>query len=208
MEVDVITREGASSGKIDLPDRIFNIMAKTHLMYEAVRSYRANQRQGSSSTKGRSEVKASGRKPWRQKGLGRARAGTAASPIWVGGGVAHGPKPRDYSYSLPRKARKLAIRAALSAKAREGGLKIVEALDVGEPKTKLAVELMRTLGVENTKCLFVLAQKSLNMIKATGNIPGVKTVIAKDVNVYDVLNSDNVLIDKEAVAPIAEVLGS
>lgn len=208
MEFEVITREGTSSGKIDLPDSVFNVTAKKGLMHDAVRAYLANQRQGDSSTKGRSEVKASGRKPWRQKGLGRARAGTAASPIWVGGGIAHGPKPRAYSYSLPKRARKLAIRAALSAKAREGGLKIVESLEVGEPKTKLAVELMRTLGVENTKCLFVLPEKRVHMIKATGNIPRVKTVIAKDVNVYDVLNSDNVLIDKDAVGLIVEVLGN
>jgi large subunit ribosomal protein L4 len=207
MEYEVLTREGTSSGKMDLPDDVFNVSAKDHLLHEAVRSYHANRRQGTSSTKTRSEVKASGRKPWRQKGLGRARAGTAASPIWVGGGVAHGPKPRDYSFSLPKKARRLAIKAALSAKVREGELKIVEAVGVDAPKTKRAVELMRSLGVENLKCLFILPGKSEDMIRATGNIPGVKIACARDINIYDILNSDAVVIDKEAVGAIVEVLG-
>jgi large subunit ribosomal protein L4 len=207
MEFEVVARDGTSSGKIDLPDSVFNISAKEHLLHQAVRSYLANRRQGSGSTKGRSEVKASGRKPWRQKGLGRARAGTAASPVWVGGGVAHGPKPRDYSYSLPKKARRLAIKAALSTKAREGAVRIVESLGISEPRTRLAVELMKTLGVDDKKCLFVLPEKKEDMIRATGNIQGVKTTVAKDVNVYDILNSDAVVIDKEAVGMIVEVLG-
>lgn len=207
MEFEVVSREGTSSGKIDLPDDVFNVKANKHLMHEAVRSFLANRRQGTSSTKGRSEVRASGRKPWRQKGLGRARAGTASSPIWVGGGVAHGPKPRDYGFSLPKKARRLAIKGALSTKAREGGLKIVESLTLSEPKTKKAVELIRSLGVGGMKCLFVLSQKSDDLIRATNNIPGVKTTTAKDVNIYDVLNSDAILIDKDAVGVIAEVLG-
>jgi large subunit ribosomal protein L4 len=208
MEFEVLTRDGTSSGKIDLPDSVFNVSAKKHVLHQAVRSYMANRRQGTSSTKTRSEVKASGKKPWRQKGLGRARAGTAASPVWVGGGRAHGPKPRDYSYSMPKKARRLAIKAALSTKAREGAVKIVEGLGVREPKTKLAVELMKALGVDHKKCLFVFAEKKGDMIKATGNIQGVKTTVAKDVNIYDILDSDAVVIDKDALGMIVEVLGS
>ena len=208
MEFEVVGNDGTSSGKIDLPDGVFNVTAKAHVLHQAVRSYLANRRQGTGSTKGRSDVRASGKKPWRQKGLGRARSGTAASPIWVGGGVAHGPKPRDYSYSVPKKARKLAIKAALSAKAREGRIRIVDGLGVSEPRTKLAVELMKTLGVEDKKCLFVLSEKKVDMIKATGNIRGAKTTVAKDVNVYDILTSDAVVIDKNAVGMIVEVLGS
>ena len=207
MEFEVVTREGANSGKIDLPDEVFGVTAKRHVLYEAVRSYLTNQRQGTRSTKGRSEVTASGRKPWRQKGLGRARSGSAASPIWVGGGVAHGPKPYSYRWRLPKKTRRLALRAALSMKAREGDLRIVESLDVGEPKTKLAVELMKSLGVGGRKCLFVLPAKVENMVRATNNIQGAKTTVAKDVNAYDVLDTDVVVIDKEAVAKIVEVLG-
>jgi large subunit ribosomal protein L4 len=208
MEFEVLTRDGTSSGTIDLPDSVFSVTAKTHLLHQAMRSYLANQRQGTRSTKGRSEIRASGRKPWRQKGLGRARAGTAASPIWVGGGVAHGPKPKDYRQDLPRKARKLAIKAALSMKAGGGDLKIVESLGVSEPKTKIAVELMRSLGIEGRKCLFVLPAKSEAMVKATSNIPGAKTTVARDINIHDILNSDMVIMDKDAVGPIAEVLGS
>jgi large subunit ribosomal protein L4 len=207
MEFDVITRDGVSSGKIDLPDNVFGVTAREHVLHEAVRSYLTNQRQGTRSTKGRSEVKASGRKPWRQKGLGRARSGSAASPIWVGGGIAHGPRPYGYNWRLPKKARRLAVRAALSMKAREGALKIVESLGVSEPKTKRAAELMKSLGVEDKKCLFVLPAKMDDMIRATNNIPGVKTAVAKDVNAYDILNSHVVVMDKEAVAQIVEVLG-
>jgi large subunit ribosomal protein L4 len=207
MEFEVITPEGASSGKIDLPDSVFNMKPRRHLMHQAVVSYLANQRQGTSSSKGRSEVRASGRKPWRQKGTGRARSGSAASPIWVGGGVAHGPKPRDYSSSLPRKARRLAIKAALSAKAREGGLKIVESLAVVEPKTRKAAQLLKTLGLEGRKCLLVTPTKVDTMVRATNNLPGVKTTAARDLNIYDILSSEMVVIDKDAVAAITEVLG-
>ena len=207
MEFEVITREGVNSGKIDLPDDVFGVTAKEHVLHEAVRSYLHNQRQGTRSTKGRSEVKASGRKPWRQKGLGRARSGSAASPIWVGGGVAHGPKPYAYRWRLPKKTRRLAVRAALSMKARQGDLKIVESLGVSEPRTKRAVELMKSLGIVDRKCLFVLPAKVDDMVRATNNIPGVRTAVAKDVNAYEVLNADVVVIDKEAAAQIAEVLG-
>jgi large subunit ribosomal protein L4 len=206
MEFEVITSDGASSGKIDLPDSVFNVRARPHAVHEAVRSYMANQRHGTGSTKGRSEIRASGRKPWRQKGLGRARSGSAASPIWVGGGVAHGPRPRDFSYSVPKKARRLAIKSALSAKAREGEVKVVEGLGVAEPKTKQALALMRSLGIEDRKCLFVMPEKNDHMVRATGNIPGVKTTVARDVNVYDVLNAEIVVIDTNAVGAIAEVL--
>jgi large subunit ribosomal protein L4 len=207
MEFEVMTREGVSSGKMELPDNVFAVTPKEHVLYEAVRSYLTNQRQGTRSTKGRSEVKASGRKPWRQKGLGRARSGSAASPVWVGGGVAHGPKPYDYRWRLPKKARRLAVRMALSSKAKEGGLKIVESLGVAEGKTKRAVELMRSLGIEEKKCLFVLPVKADDMIRATNNIPGAKTAAARELNAYEVLDSDVVVIDREAVAHIVEVLG-
>lgn len=207
MEFDVVTREGDSSGKIDLPDDVFGVSAREHVLYEATRAYLTNQRQGTRSTKGRSDVRASGRKPWRQKGLGRARSGTAASPIWVGGGVAHGPKPYAYRWRLPRKTRRLAVRAALSMKAAEGELKIVESLGVSEPKTKRAVELMKSLGIEDRKCLFVLPAKMEDMIRATNNIPRTKVSLAKEINAYEILDSDMVVIDKEAVAQIVEVLG-
>lgn len=206
MELEVVTKEGTSAGKVDVPDEVFNVKAKKHLLHEAVRSFLANQRQGTASTKGRSEVRASGRKPWRQKGLGRARAGTAASPIWVGGGVAHGPKPRDYYFSLPKKARRLAIRAALSTRAKNGDIKVVESLDVDNPKTKEAIKLLKALGVEGEKCLLVVPEKREGLLRATNNLPWVRTTIAKDVNVYDILTARRIVIDKDAIQPIVEVL--
>jgi large subunit ribosomal protein L4 len=205
MEVEVLSK-GGGAGKMNLPDGVFNLKPRKTVVYEAVRSYLANQRQGNASTKSRSEVNASGRKPWRQKGLGRARAGTASSPIWKGGGIAFGPKPRDYYYSLPRKERRLAIRCALSIKAREGGVKVVDEIAIAEPKTKLAAELLKSLGLEGGKCLFVLPEKNENIVKGMRNIPGMTTTIAKDINVYDVLDCDTVVMDKQAVEKVVEVL--
>lgn len=206
MEFDVTNVSGGSSGKITLPDSVFNVKTKKHLIYEAAKAYMANQRLGTATTKTRTEVKASGRKPWKQKGLGRARAGTAGSPVWVGGGVAHGPRPRDFYYALPKKARRSALRSALSEKVREGGVKIVEGLALAEPKTKKAVELLRLVGVEDKKCLLVLGAKNDVLIKATRNIQGVKTALAKDLNIHDVLTSDALVIDKDAVGALVEVL--
>jgi large subunit ribosomal protein L4 len=206
MEFEVINASGQSSGKITLPDDVFNVKTKKHLVYEAAKSFMANQRLGTATTKTRTEVKASGKKPWKQKGTGRARAGTVASPVWVGGGVAHGPRPRDFYYALPKKARRSAIRSALSTKAREGGVKIVEGLAVSEPKTKLAVELLKSVGVGDAKCLFVLKAKDEVLMRATRNIPGVKTTLARDLNIHDVLAFDNLVIDKEAVGALLEVL--
>ena len=208
MEFEVINTSGASSGKIELPDSVFNVKPQKHLVYEAVKSYMANQRLGTAHTKTRSEVNASGKKPWRQKGLGRARAGTAGSPIWVGGGIAHGPRHHDHYYSLPKKARRSAIRSALSEKVREGGVKIVESLGFAEPKTKKAVELMKSVGVADKKCLFVLRVKNDDFMKATRNIPGVKTTLSKDLNIHDILSFDALVVDKDAVEALVEVLKS
>jgi large subunit ribosomal protein L4 len=205
MEVEVLSKEG-SAGKIDLPDGVFKVRPRKKVLYEAVRSYLANQRQGNASTKGRSEVKASGRKPWRQKGTGRARAGTASSPIWKGGGVAHGPKPKDYYYSIPKKERRLAIRCALSIKARDGRVKVVEGITIDEPRTRLAVSLMKSLGLEGGSYLFVLPERNENVVKGMRNIPGVKTTVAKDLNVYDLMSCDTVILDRQAVDKVVEVL--
>ena len=206
MEIAILTKEGTSVGKIDLPEEVFNASADKHLLHEAVCCYLANQRQGTASTKTRSEVKASGRKPWRQKGTGRARAGTVASPIWVGGGIAHGPKPRDYYYSLPKKARRLAIKSALSIRAKEGNLRVVDSFTLPQPKTKEAVKMLSALGVDENKCLIIVSEKREELLRATNNLPYVKVMMAKDINVYDVLDSEMILIEKEAVAKIAEVL--
>lgn len=206
MEIAVLTKEGTNAGKVDLPDEVFNVSANKHLLHEAVCCYLANQRQGTASTKTRSEVKASGRKPWRQKGTGRARAGTVASPIWVGGGIAHGPKPRDYYYSLPKKARRLAIKGALSIRAREGNIKVVDSLTLAQPKTKDAIKMLSALGVDKSKCLILVSERRDDLLRATNNIPNVRVKIAKDLNVYDVLDSEKILIERQAIGAIAEVL--
>jgi large subunit ribosomal protein L4 len=206
MEFEVINASGQSSGKITLPDSVFNVKTKKHLVYEAVKSYMSNQRLGTATTKTRTEVNATGKKPWRQKGLGRARAGTAGSPVWVGGGVAHGPRPRDFYYALPKKARRSALKSALSDKAREGGVKIVEGLALAEPKTKKAVELLKSFGVADKKCVLVLGAKNDVLTKATRNIRGVKTAVAKDLNIHDVIASDALVIEKDAVGALVEVL--
>jgi large subunit ribosomal protein L4 len=208
MELEVITTSGASSGKIEVPDSVFNVKAKKHLVYEAVKSYMANQRLGTAHSKTRSEVKASGKKPWKQKGLGRARSGTAGSPVWVGGGVAHGPRPHDEYYALPKKARRSAIRSALSAKAQEGSLKVVESLGVNEPKTKKGVELLKSMGLADTKCLLVTKAMNTDLTRAIRNIPGVKTAVARDLNIYDILAFETLVIDKDAVGELVEVLKS
>lgn len=205
MEVEVLSKSG-EAGKIDLPDGVFNVKTRKKVLYDAVRSYLANRRQGDASTKGRSEVNASGRKPWRQKGLGKARAGTASSPIWRGGGVAHGPRPRDYYYTLPKSERRLAMKCALSIKAREGGVKVVDSIAIDEPKTKLAAEFMRSIGLGEGKVLIVLPDKNENIIKGMRNIPGIKTAVAKDLTVYDVLHCDTVVMDRQAVDKVVEVL--
>jgi large subunit ribosomal protein L4 len=205
MEVEILSKEGGA-GKIDLPDGVFNVKPRNRVLYESVRSYLANQRQGNAASKGRSDVRASGRKPWRQKGLGRARAGTAASPIWKGGGVAHGPKPRDHYYSIPKKERRLAIRCALSIKAREGRLKVVDSIAVTEPKTKLAIEMMKSLGLEEGRYLFVLAERNENVIKAARNIPGIAMTVAGDINVYEIMNCDQLIMEKPAIDKVVEVL--
>lgn len=208
MEFEVITTSGASSGKIELPDSVFNVKPSKHLVYEAVKSFMANQRLGTAHTKTRAEVKASGKKPWKQKGLGRARSGTAGSPVWVGGGVAHGPRPHDHYYALPKKVRRSAIRSALSAKAQEGSLKVVESLGVNEPKTKRAMEILKSLGLQDKKCLLVTRVKNDDLMKATRNIPGVKTAVAKDLNIHDVLAFETMVIDRDAVGELVEVLKS
>jgi large subunit ribosomal protein L4 len=208
MEFEVLSTSGQSSGKIDLPDNVFNVKENQHLVYEAVRSFMANQRLGTAHTKTRTEVNASGKKPWRQKGLGKARSGTAGSPVWVGGGVAHGPRPHDHYYSIPKKARRSAIRSALSARAKEGGLKIVESLALSEPRTKKAAELIKAFGLYEKKCVLVLGARNDNLVRATRNIPGVKTTFAKDLNIYDILNADALVVEKDAVGALVEVLKS
>ena len=173
-------------------------------VHAAVKNYLANQRQGTQSTLTRAEVRGGGIKPWRQKGTGRARQGSIRSPQWTHGGIALGPKPRSYNYSLTKKTKRLAMLSALSAKAAAGEIIVIDGLDMGEIKTKSFVGFLNA--VEATgKSLVVTPEVRTNVVKSAANIPGVRTTIASTLNVYDILNADKFIIDKAAVEKLQEV---
>lgn len=205
-KVAVYNLEGQTVGEMELSDVVFGAPVNEALLHQAVVMYLANQRQGTASTKTRGEVRGGGRKPWRQKGTGRARHGSIRSPIWVGGGVVFGPKPREYRQKMPKKARRAALRSALSEKVREGNLIVLESLTLPEPKTKLMAGVLNRLAAER-KPLIVLAERDRNVELSTRNLPGAATMQATDVNVYQVLVHDKLVLTKDAVAKLEEALG-
>ena len=202
--VQVIDTSGKKIKEVKALDEIFAVPLKDHLLYETVINYRANQRQGTASTKTRAEVRGGGRKPWRQKGTGRARAGSNRSPIWKGGGITFGPRPRDYSYSMPKKAKRSALRSALSMKLAEKQLLIVDALKLKEPKTKEAMALIKSLKVDSV--LIVDKHDNKNLFLSVRNIPKTKVVDVSQVNVYDVLNYNWLVLTKRAFDSLTEKL--
>ncbi|HZJ85010.1 MAG TPA: 50S ribosomal protein L4 [Syntrophomonadaceae bacterium] len=195
---------GAQIGELELNEDIFGIEPNEAVMADFVKMQLANKRQGSSSTKTRAEVRGGGRKPWRQKGTGRARVGSTRNPIWVGGGVTFGPRPRDYSYRLPKKVRRLALKSALSTKVKENSIVVVDKLSFEEPKTKLMLEILDALNIFD-KVLIVTLDGDVNVTKSARNIPGVKPMRVDYVNVYDLLKYDTLLITKDAVERVEEV---
>lgn len=195
---------GSQIGDVELNDDIFGVEINTHVMYEAVKNYLANQRQGTQSAKTRAEVRGGGRKPWRQKGTGRARQGSIRSPQWKGGGVVFAPKPRDYSYKLPKKIKRLALKSALSSKVQDKEIIVVDSLVLDAPKTKDMIKVLSNLKA-NKKTLVVIPERDENLILAARNIPGVKTAYVNTINVYDILNCDSFLITKDAVNKVEEV---
>lgn len=195
---------GEQIGDIELSDDIFGIEVNTHVMYEAVKAYLANQRQGTQSAKTRSEVRGGGRKPWRQKGTGRARQGSIRSPQWKGGGVVFAPKPRDYSIRLPKKVRRLALKSAFSSKVESNEIIVIDELNMTTPKTKDMIKVLENLKV-GKKALIVIPGKDENIYKSARNIPGVKTSAVNTLNVYDILNHDSFVITKDAVSKVEEV---
>ena len=203
-KVSVVNMAGAQVGEIELNDSIFGIEPNQYVMHAVVVNYLANQRQGTQSTKTRSEVSGGGKKPWRQKGTGRARQGSTRAPQWRHGGIALGPKPRDYRYTLNKKVRRLALKSAFSTKVQDNNLIVVDNLDVEGFKTKTIVEMLKSLGVEG-KALIVLAGKNDNVYYSTRNIPGVEATLTNTLNVYDILNHDKFIIVKDAVAKLEEV---
>ena len=203
-KVSVFDMNGKAVSEIELSDAVFGIEPNKTVMHQAVVNYLANQRQGTQSTLTRSEVSGGGRKPWRQKGTGNARQGSIRAPQWTHGGIALGPKPRDYSYSLNRKVKRLAIKSAFSSKVLDSDLIVVDSIAVTEYKTKTVVEMLKALGVEK-KALIVMPEKDEKFIKSAANIPGVKTALVNTLNVYDILNGGKFIIAKDAVAKLEEV---
>lgn len=200
----VVTMTGAAAGEIELADSVFAIEPNEAVLHAAVRAYLLNQRQGTQSTLTRSEVSGGGKKPWRQKGTGRARQGSTRSPQWTHGGVALGPKPRKYRTDLNKKVRKLAVCSALSAKANDNALVIVDAITTDAYKTKTMVNMLSAVGA-GKKALVVLDTADEKVIKSFANIPGVRTAQVNTINVYDILNADTFVATKEAAVKISEV---
>lgn len=195
---------GNQVGDIDLKDEVFGIEINESVLHDAVVMQLASRRLGTSSTKSRGEVSGGGRKPWRQKGTGRARAGTSRSPLWRGGAITFGPKPRSYKYSLPKKVRRLALKSALSSKVESGNIIVVDEMVLAQPKTKEMVNILSNLKVDR-KALVVTIDND-NVILSARNIPGVTPMEATGLNVYDILAHDKLVITKDAVAKVEEVL--
>lgn len=192
-------------GDIDLSEDIFGVEVNPGLVHQAVVMQMASWRLGTHNTKTRADVRGGGRKPWRQKGTGRARAGSRRSPLWRGGGTIFGPHPRDYSFSMPRKQRRLALKCVLTDKLNEGNLIVLDKLDFDEPKTKKFVELQKTFGVDACKSLFITRELIDNVSRSSNNLQNAKAIAALQLNVYDILNSDKLFLTKDAVAKIEEV---
>jgi len=202
--VSVFDMKGTNTGSLELNAAIFGIEPNKTVLHSAVVNYLANQRQGTQSTLTRSEVSGGGRKPWRQKGTGHARQGSTRATQWIHGGIALGPKPRDYRYALPKKVRRLAMKSALSSKVAAEEMLVVDGLALEEIKTKSIVSMLNALDA-NCKVLLVLAENDEKLIKSARNIPGVKTAQVNTLNVYDILNCDKFIVAKDAVAQIEEV---
>ena len=202
--ISVFDMTGKQVSETELNDNVFGITPNEAVMHAMVVNYLANQRQGTQSTLTRTEVRGGGRKPWRQKGTGHARQGSIRAPQWTHGGVALGPKPRDYGYTLNKKVRRLAMKSALSTKVIDNNLIVLDALTLDSYKTKTVVEMLKALGVEG-KALIVTAEADEKVIKSASNIPGVKTSAVNTLNVYDILNYDKFIVVKNAVGKIEEV---
>ena len=202
--IKVVEMEGKEVGEVTLSDKIFDAEVNEAILHTAVRAYLMNQRQGTQSTLTRSEVSGGGKKPWRQKGTGRARQGSTRSPQWTHGGIALGPKPRDYRITLNKKTKRAALYSALSAKVVEGKLIVVDDIKCEGYKTKTMVAMLNALGAEK-KSLIVLDTTDKFVVKSCANIPGVKTALYNTINVYDILNADQFIVTKAAVEMLQEV---
>lgn len=200
----VLDMEGKKVGTIDLSDSVFGIEPNAAVMHKMVVNYLAAQRQGTQSTLTRTEVSGGGKKPWRQKGTGRARQGSTRAPQWIHGGIVFAPKPRDYRFSVNKKVRRLAMKSAFSSKAQDQEIIVLDSIKMDDYKTKTVVAMLKAIEADK-KALIVLADVDSKVIKSANNIPGVKTAQVNTLNVYDILHADKLVIVKDAVSKIEEV---
>ena len=203
-KVTMLNMAGEAVGDIELNDSVFGIEVNEFAVHEVIKNYLANQRQGTQSAKTRGEVRGGGRKPFRQKVTGRGRQGSLTSPSHIGGGVVFAPKPRDYSYSVPKKVKRLAIKSVLTSKVQENEIIVLDSLSFEAPKTKDMVNVLKNIKAAK-KAIIVMDEKDENVIKSAANIPGVKTTLVSTMNTYEVLNATSFIVTKEAVKKIEEV---
>ena len=204
LKTNVLDMSGKVVGEIELSEAVFGITPNQSVVHDVVKNHLANKRQGTQSALTRAEVSGGGRKPWRQKGTGRARQGSTRAPQWTHGGIVFAPKPRDYSYTLNKKSRRLALKSVLSAKVAEANLIVIDSIKMETPKTSEFAKFLKAVGAEG-KALVVTAAADQNVVKSGRNIPGCEVTFANLINVYDVVNANKLVVDKAALAKIEEV---
>ncbi len=204
MDIDVLNKEGTRVSGLSLDDAVFTGDVKEHLFYEVVKMQLAGRRRGTACTKTRGEISGGGVKPWKQKGTGRARSGSTRSPLWRHGGTVFGPKPRDYSYSVPKKVRREALKSAIRLRLREGTLRVMDSLELDEPKTKKAMALLKTLGL--TSALIVTGGENKNLELAVRNLKDYKTLRSNGINVFDVLKYSGLVMTREALEKVEAMI--
>ena len=202
--IDVINLNGKKVGSVEVADAVFCAEVKNHLVWESVRHHLARRRAGTASTKGRGDVRGGGRKPWRQKGTGRARVGSTRNPLWKGGGVAHGPKPRSYDYPFPKKMRAGALRSILSQRLASDRIRVIDEIKPEEPKTKAFVNAAREIGIENS--LFIDTRENEILVRVTNNVPTMHVMDHFALNPYDLLRFQHIVFSKEAIEKVNEAL--
>ncbi len=204
-KVAVYNLQGSQTGEIELSDTLFAADINKAVIHQVVRAQLANKRQGTKCTLTRTEVRGGGRKPWRQKGTGHARQGSTRAPQWTHGGIALGPKPRSYRFTVNKKLRRLAMKSAMSVKVADNNMIVLDSIKMEEFKTKTVVNMLKSIEAEGKKALIVLSENDSFVIKSAANIPGVKTALVNTINVYDILNAEKFIVVKDAVAKIEEV---
>jgi len=206
MNLEIFDLQGASQGTLAVSDAVFGVKPKTEVVHSALNWFLASERRGTHSTLKRGEVSGGGKKPWKQKGTGRARAGTIRSPLWRHGGVIFGPKPRDYSFALPRKIRKLAVAMLLSDRAAEGRVKIIAEIKLAAPQTKEMLKVLKSLGFAGQKTLLILHEKEESLVRAGRNLENLKIVKDNEANVYDLVNAAQIILTRQAAQNLEGIL--